>query len=113
MYRMLEYSPKLVVGVDPNLHAWLEFSLFQRISGVDNLKFEYMRGDIMASLPAMFDVVFCLGVLYHTPDPMTMLKDIHKSMKGKSVSCWLFLFLGNHCGANSFLTIWYYIDIDC
>lgn len=113
MYRMLEYSPKLVVGVDPNLHAWLEFSLFQRISGVDNLKFEYMRGDIMASLPGMFDVVFCLGVLYHTPDPMTMLKDIHKSMKGKSVSCWLFLFLGNHCGANSFLTIWYYIDIDC
>jgi tRNA (mo5U34)-methyltransferase len=84
MYRMLEYLPKLVVGVDPNLHAWLEFNLFQRIRGVDNLKFEYMRGDIMASLPGMFDVVFCLGVLYHTPDPITMLKDIHKSMKGKS-----------------------------
>lgn len=86
MYRMLEYSPKLVVGVDPNLHAWLEFCLFQRIRGVDNLKFEYLRGDIMASLPGMFDVVFCLGVLYHTPDPMTMLKDIHKSMGQKSVS---------------------------
>ena len=86
MYRMLEYSPKLVVGIDPNLHGWLEFNLFQRISGVENLKFEYMRGDMMASLPGMFDVVFCLGVLYHTPDPMTMLKDIHKSMKGKSVS---------------------------
>jgi 2-polyprenyl-3-methyl-5-hydroxy-6-metoxy-1,4-benzoquinol methylase len=86
MYRMLEYSPKLVLGVDPNLHAWLEFHLFQRISGVENIKFEYMRGDIMASFPGMFDVVFCLGVLYHTPDPITMLKDIHKSMKGKSVS---------------------------
>ncbi len=86
MYRMLEYSPKLVVGVDPNLHAWLEFHLFQRISGVENLKFEYMRGDVMASLAGMFDVVFCLGVLYHTSDPVMMLKDIHKSMKGKSVS---------------------------
>jgi len=86
MYRMLEYSPKLVVGIDPNLHAWLEFCLFQRISGVENLKFEYLRGDIMASLPGMFDVVFCLGVLYHTPDPIGMLKDIHKSMKGNSVS---------------------------
>eukprot|EP00558_Chaetoceros_sp_UNC1202_P000761 CAMPEP_0197256090 /NCGR_PEP_ID=MMETSP1429-20130617/74180_1 /TAXON_ID=49237 /ORGANISM="Chaetoceros sp., Strain UNC1202" /LENGTH=272 /DNA_ID=CAMNT_0042719555 /DNA_START=9 /DNA_END=827 /DNA_ORIENTATION=+ len=84
MYRMLEYSPKLVVGIDPNLHAWLEFSLFQRVSGVTNLKFEYLRGDIMSSLPGMFDVVFCLGVLYHTPDPIGMLKDIHKSMKGKS-----------------------------
>jgi tRNA (cmo5U34)-methyltransferase len=86
MYRMLEYSPKLVIGIDPNLHAWLEFKLFQRIRSVDNLKFEYMRGDMMASLPLVFDVVFCLGVLYHTPDPMTMLKDIHKSMKPKSVS---------------------------
>ncbi len=86
MYRMLEYKPKLVVGIDPNLHAWLEFNLFQRISGVDKLKFEYMRGDIMASLPGMFDIIFCLGVLYHTPDPIGMLKDIHLSMKGKSVS---------------------------
>jgi len=84
MYRMLEYSPKLVMGIDPNLHAWLEFNLFQRIRPVDNLKYEYMRGDMMASLPGVFDVVFCLGVLYHTPDPMTMLKDIHKSMKPKS-----------------------------
>eukprot|EP00121_Abeoforma_whisleri_P000896 Awhi_evm1s796 len=29
----------------------------------------------------MFDVVFCLGVLYHTPDPVGMLRTIHKSMK--------------------------------
>jgi len=58
MYRMLEYSPKLVVGIDPNLHAWLEFCLFQRSSGVENLKFEYLPGDIMASLPGM--IVFCL-----------------------------------------------------
>ena len=85
MYRMLEYSPKFVLGVDPNLHAWLEFNLFQRITGVENIKFEYMRGDIMASLPGMFDIVFCLGVLYHTSDPIAMLKDIHKSMKAKSV----------------------------
>lgn len=85
MYRMLEYSPKLVIGIDPNLHAWLEFNLFQRVSGVENVKFEYLKGDIMASLSGMFDVVFCLGVLYHTSDPVTMLRDIHKSMKSSSV----------------------------
>ena len=80
MYRMLEFSPKLIVGIDPNFHAWLEFNLFQRISGIDNVKFEYLRGDILSNLPDMFDVIFCLGVLYHTPDPIGMLKDIHKSM---------------------------------
>ena len=89
MYRMLEYHPKLVVGIDPNLHAFLEFKLFQRTSGVDNVKFEYLRGDCMTSFPNTFDVVYCLGVLYHTNDPIGMLKDIHKSMKGNSVSFFL------------------------
>jgi len=82
MYRMLEYEPKLVVGIDPNLHAFLEFKLFQRLSGADRLQFEYLRGDVMSSFTGSFDVVFCLGVLYHTPDPIGMLKDIYKSMKG-------------------------------
>lgn len=86
MYRMLEYKPKLVVGIDPNLHAFLEYKLFSRVSGVNNIQFEYLRGDVMASFIGAFDVVFCLGVLYHTPDPIGMLKDIHKSMKGKAVS---------------------------
>ena len=74
------------VGIDPNLHAFLEFKLFSRVSGVNNIQFEYLRGDVMASFIGAFDVVFCLGVLYHTPDPIGMLKDIHKSMKGKAVS---------------------------
>ena len=86
MFRMLEYEPKLVVGIDPNLHAFLEFKLFTRLSGVDNIHFEYMRGDVMKCFAGAFDVVFCLGVLYHTPDPIGMLKDIHTSMKGNSVS---------------------------
>ena len=86
MYRMLEYDPKLVVGIDPNLHALLEFKLFSRVSGVENIHFEYLRGDVMSSMVGSFDVIFCLGVLYHTPDPIGMLKDIYKSMKGKAVS---------------------------
>ena len=86
MFRMLEYDPKLVVGIDPNLHAYLEFYLFKKLSDVDNIKFEYLRGDCMKSIPNAFDIVFCLGVLYHTSDPIGMLRDIYKSMKGNSVS---------------------------
>ena len=86
MFRMLEYNPKMVIGIDPNLHAFLEFNLFQRMSGVENVKFEYLRGDCMTSFPNTFDVVYCLGVLYHTNDPIGMLKDIYQSMKGNAVS---------------------------
>lgn len=33
--------------------------------------------------PNCFDVVFCLGVLYHTSDPVGMLRTLWKSMKSK------------------------------
>ena len=95
MFRMLEYDPKLVCGIDPNLHAFLEFSLFKKLSGVDNVKFELLRGDCITSFPHAFDVVFCLGVLYHTNDPIGMLRDIHKSMKGNSVSCLIIVSIGS------------------
>jgi len=98
MFRMLEYNPKLIIGIDPNMHAFLEFKAFQRFSGVDNIHFEYLRGDSMTLFPRTFDVVFCLGVLYHTNDPIGMLRDIHKSMKGKSVSDTVGRFLCNFYG---------------
>mmetsp|Transcript_13541 Transcript_13541/g.19372 ORF Transcript_13541/g.19372 Transcript_13541/m.19372 type:complete len:743 (+) Transcript_13541:190-2418(+) len=84
MFRMLEYNPRFVLGIDPNLHAFLEFQVFSRFSSIPNLKFEYLRADCLTILPNVFDVVFCLGLLYHTPDPMGMLKDIKKSMKNGS-----------------------------
>jgi tRNA (mo5U34)-methyltransferase len=86
MYRMLEYNPKMVIGIDPNLHAFLEFQLFQRFTksedNVGKLQFEFLRGDAMKLFPTTFDVVFCLGVLYHTNDPVGMLRDIYSSMNG-------------------------------
>ena len=82
MYRMLDaFEPALVVGIDPNYKAWLEFQCFQTFCRSDKLVFELMDGDCMDQLVGMFDTVFCLGVLYHTPDPIGMLRKIHVSMK--------------------------------
>ena len=87
MYRMLAQKPRCVVGVDPNFHAWMEFQAFQQFTSpeADVLKFEIMRGENMDLFPATFDVVFCLGVLYHTPDPVGMLRKIRGSLKRKGV----------------------------
>jgi len=86
MFRMLAHNPKLVVGIDPNVHAWLEFKTFQQFSGASNVHFELMRGDAMDLFPGVFDVMFCLGVLYHTPDPIGMLRKIYLSLsKGGTI----------------------------
>lgn len=85
MMRMLEQDPKMVVGIDPNLHAWLEFNLFSYLHPQieQKIKFEIMRGEHIDLFENCFDLVFCLGVLYHTPDPIGVLRNIKKSMKRK------------------------------
>jgi tRNA (mo5U34)-methyltransferase len=88
MYRMLDQKPKCVVGLDPNFHAWLEFQMFQHFTqdqARETLKFEMLRGENMDLFPKTFDVVFCLGVLYHTPDPVGMLRKIRDSLTRKGV----------------------------
>ena len=82
MYRMLaDYDPKCIVGIDPNYKAWLEFLFFQKYVQSDKLVFELMDGECMDKYSGMYDTVFCLGVLYHTTDPIGMLRKIWQSMK--------------------------------
>ena len=78
-----------VLGIDPNFHAWMEFQAFQHFTSpeADVLKFEIMRGENMDLFPDTFDVVFCLGVLYHTPDPVGMLRKIRGSRSGRVFLC--------------------------
>jgi len=81
MFNMLEKNPKLVIGVDPNLRAWTEFQLLKKLSGASNIHLEFLRGSSITLFPQMFDVVFCLGVLYHVSDPVGMLRDMHSVLK--------------------------------
>jgi len=81
MFRMLEENPRVVVGVDPNLKAWLEFVALKKWAGeaAKRLHFEVLDANELL-FPNCFDVVFCLGVLYHTTDPVGMLRNLWKSM---------------------------------
>lgn len=64
-----------------HIQAWLEFTALQRFAQqtTTQLKFEVLDANEL-HFPNCFDVVFCLGVLYHTTDPVGMLRTIWKSM---------------------------------
>ena len=86
MLRMLEHNPKLVIGLDPNLHAWLTFKMFTHFHSFgERVQFEILRGENCDLFQSTFDIFFCLGVLYHTPDPIGVLKNIRKSLRKKGV----------------------------
>jgi tRNA (mo5U34)-methyltransferase len=81
MFRMLEQKPKLVIGMDPNVKAWIEFHTLQLFAAQRNLTLEILTTDHVDMFPNTFDTMFCLGVVYHCADPIAALRKIHASLK--------------------------------
>ena len=79
LFRMQEDSPKLLVGFDPSplyktqfdfINHFVQSEIVYELLGVEHLEFYEEK----------FDVVFCLGVLYHRSDPVAMLKQLFKGL---------------------------------
>ena len=80
MYRMLAHDPARVVGFEPVAKHWYAFQLIQKYAQAEQLSFEGLGVEHMHRFPETFDVVFCLGILYHHTDPVGLLRKIHTSM---------------------------------
>ena len=70
-----------MTGLDPNVHPFLEFKIFERLSWVENDYFKLLCGDGLVIVSNDFDELFYLGVLYHIPDSIRMLRTIRHSIK--------------------------------
>lgn len=81
MFRMAAHNPELVIGLDPTVRHWYAFTFLQQFTQIQSLHFELLGIEHMHHYYSFFDVVFCMGVLYHHPNPIGMLRGILKSMK--------------------------------
>ena len=83
MLRMAADNPRLVLGFEPFAKHWHCFSLLQKFAAQPHLKLELLGVEHVDMFPKCFDKVFCLGILYHHTDPMSILRKIHRSLKSK------------------------------
>ena len=83
MYRMLEHNPELVVGFDPFPKLWFTYQLLQRLSPDIRIQYELLGVEHIDLYPRFFDVIFCLGILYHHTDPVGLLRKIRSSLKSR------------------------------
>ena len=81
MFRMLEFSPKMVLGIDPSVLFRSQFDLINHFVKSDKLRYEMLGIEHMPGFADMFDTIFCLGVLYHRSDPIVALKALKQSLK--------------------------------
>ena len=79
MFRMLEHSPKKLVGFDPSVRTFLQFSFLNKFAK-SPIKYELKGVEDLPNYEHKFDTIFCLGVIYHRSDPIKMLKDLKQSL---------------------------------
>jgi len=80
MFRMLEQNPEKIVGFDPSALYKTQFDFINHYVKSD-IRFELLGVEHLPFYEEKFDTVFCLGVLYHRPDPVGTLKALAKGME--------------------------------
>ncbi len=82
MFRMASQKIGRVVGLDPVPHMHRTFQFLQAFCEED-LPLEYLREGYTAldRYEGQFDVVLCMGILYHHTDPISILRTAKKAMK--------------------------------
>jgi tRNA (mo5U34)-methyltransferase len=79
LFRMLTHQPKKLVGFDPSAIYYSQFQFIEHFiqSGIT---YELLGVEHVEFYEHKFDVLFCLGVLYHRADPVGMLKSLFKGL---------------------------------
>jgi tRNA (mo5U34)-methyltransferase len=81
MFRMAAHAPKMVLGFEPYVHHYYTFSALNGFAGLDNLHIDLLGIEHLPLFPNCFDVIFCLGILYHRPSPIDSLRDLHTALQ--------------------------------
>ncbi|SFV66824.1 tRNA (5-methoxyuridine) 34 synthase [hydrothermal vent metagenome] len=79
LFKMMEDKPRRLVGFDPSAITYCQFKFLEHFiqSGI---RYELLGVEHVEFYEHKFDVLFCLGVLYHRADPIGMLKSLFKGL---------------------------------
>jgi len=79
-FRMLEFKPKSIDIIDPSPLFYKQFLLINSFIKSE-INYHLIGVEDIQTLNKTFDVIFCMGVLYHRRDPITTLKLLKQSLK--------------------------------
>jgi tRNA (mo5U34)-methyltransferase len=80
MFKMAASDPMFALGLEPQSAFYYQYCAAQKYL---NLKNVFCLPATYNELPAMnrfFDLVLCMGILYHRKSPVKMLRQIHDSL---------------------------------
>jgi len=81
MFRMAAHEPLFVLGLEPQSSFYYQYLAVQKYVKQDNVFCLPIPHHQLPTMENYFDLVFCMGILYHRKSPIEMLKQIHDSLK--------------------------------
>ncbi len=79
LFRMLSQEPKKLIGFDPSAIYYSQFQFINHFIKSE-IVYELLGIEHVEFYEHKFDILFCLGVLYHRSDPVAMLKSLFKGL---------------------------------
>ena len=81
MFRMAPLGPKLVLGLEPTLQHYYCFNALNGMAGLKNLHIDLLGVEHLPLFHACFDVIFLMGIIYHRPSPIDVLRDVYAALR--------------------------------
>ncbi|BDD88054.1 tRNA 5-methoxyuridine(34)/uridine 5-oxyacetic acid(34) synthase CmoB [Desulfofustis limnaeus] len=81
LFRMVPHRPRLALGFEPSVQHYFCFQALNAMAGCAELAVDLLGVEQISLFPETFDVVLLMGVIYHRPSPIEVLRDIHTALK--------------------------------
>lgn len=79
-FRLSKLNPKLIINFDPMPKNYLQFKFLQKFLRIENVLHEPIKAENLSVFNNFFDVIFCLGVIYHQRNPLLMINECWKAL---------------------------------
>lgn len=80
LLRMAAANPRLVLGIEPYWAYYAQFLALQHYVDLPHIYNLPLRLEALPAMPAWFDTIFCMGILYHRRSPLATLASLKKQL---------------------------------
>jgi tRNA (mo5U34)-methyltransferase len=78
LWRMAAAGPRLALGIEPYLTFFAQYLLLQHFIRHPRVFCLPLKLDQLPEMATSFDTLFCMGILYHSRDPLGMLAHMRR-----------------------------------
>lgn len=85
MFDLALRGVKHIIGIDPIAIFFLQFYFIYKLTNISNCTFRLLGIQDVAKLNSKYDLILCLGVLYHRKEPLQALRQLKSVLNPNGV----------------------------